>query len=201
MRSDGGRIRRSVGSTSSDDGCLVTTRHPQGSRRPPRRRSRRRTVHAGRQSASLSSVSRPAAGSIHHMTMALVGNSAGWRRRARHARLLRPGRAGHGHQPARLAFSERHQIGVVKKRYSRTVGHEYLSNGCVHCGARGWIVPIARGERYRRSWTTSPSRASLGSGRSMCHSPCSIGCSPCVTATSMVMRRTGDLLALHCHTG
>lgn len=29
----------------------------------------------------------------------------------------------------------RHGIGVVKPRYSKTVGGEYMSNGCVHCDA------------------------------------------------------------------
>jgi hypothetical protein len=33
------------------------------------------------------------------------------------------------------ALLKQHGIGQIKRRFSRTVGGEYLSNGCVHCDA------------------------------------------------------------------
>ena len=44
-------------------------------------------------------------------------------------------------EPASLAFAAAHlpaevsQVGEIKVRASRTVGENYLSNGCVHCDA------------------------------------------------------------------
>jgi hypothetical protein len=40
------------------------------------------------------------------------------------------------------ALAKHHQVDAVKNRYSRTVGYEYMSNGCVHCDALLGAFPL-----------------------------------------------------------